>query len=110
MRSLRFVAFAAILGIFISYAPAGAQTITASLEGLVRDPSGAAIAGAQVQVTNTATNVLTRVTTDTSGRFLALSLPPGPYAVTVEAPGFKKMERSGIVLDVNQAARLDFNM
>jgi hypothetical protein len=90
--------------------PLFAQTITASLEGTVRDPSGAVITGAQVQVMNSATNVVTRVATDSAGRFLALSLAPGPYHVAVEAAGFKKLEQSGLVLQVNQSARVDWIM
>ena len=65
------------------------------------------IAGAQVEVTNTATNATTKLISDGSGQYLAPSLPPGPYAVIVSAVGFKKLERRGIELAVNQAARLD---
>ncbi len=110
MRSITFWAFASVVLVLATQMPGLPQTITASLEGVVKDPTGATIAGAQVQMTNTATNIATRLTTDSMGRFLAPSLPPGPYAVTVEAPGFKKAERSRIVLEVNQAARLDFTM
>jgi hypothetical protein len=90
--------------------PALSQTITASLGGAVKDPTGAVIAGAQIQVTNTATNVTARLSTDAMGEFLAPSLPPGQYTVIVSAAGFKKVDRSGIVLDVNQAARLELTM
>ncbi len=90
--------------------PVAAQTITASLEGLVHDPTGAMIAGAQVTVVNTATNVETHLTTGDTGQFLALSLSPGTYSIAIEAAGFKKVEESGIVLQVNQAARLEFKM
>ena len=87
--------------------PASPQLTTASLEGMVRDPTGAVISGARVQVTNTATNAAIELTTDSGGRFLAPSLPPGPYEITVQAAGFKKLQRSGIVLDVNQALSLE---
>src|SRR5579872_1998940 len=87
-----------------------AQVITASLEGIVTDASGAVIVGAKVQVINTATNLATSLVTDASGRFLAPSLQPGAYEVTVEAAGFKNERRTGIVLEVNQAARIEFAM
>lgn len=102
-------AWLAIL-VLVTALSASSQTITASLEGTVHDPSGAVVAGAQVQISQIATNVTTRLTTDGTGRFLAPSLPPGPYSVTVEASGFKKAERSGITLDVAQAVRVDVRM
>src|SRR5690242_465935 len=86
------------------------QTITASLEGVVTDPTGAVVTGAQVRIVNTETNVAADLVTDSAGRFLAPSLPAGLYDVTVEVAGFKKAERSGVRLQVNQAARLELVM
>jgi hypothetical protein len=94
-------------GLFV---PLFAQLTTASLEGIVRDPTGAVITGARVQVTNTATNVVTAAATDSTGRFLTPSLLPGTYQVVVQAAGFKKMERTGINLDVNQALSMELTM
>jgi hypothetical protein len=51
--------------------PLAAQITTASLQGIVRDSSGAVIPGAQVRVVDTGTNVATAVTTGNNGRFLA---------------------------------------
>jgi hypothetical protein len=90
--------------------PAFSQTITASLEGVIQDPSGAVVSDAHVQIIETTTNVSTHLTTDHAGRFLAPSLPPGPYSVFVDAPGFKRAERSGVVLQVNESARLEIRM
>ena len=90
--------------------PAAAQTITASLEGDVKDASSAAVPGAKVQVINTDTGVIARVETGPDGRFIAPSLPPGPYSVVVEATGFKKVDRSGMVLQVNQTARIEVTL
>jgi hypothetical protein len=91
-------------------APIFSQTITASLEGDVRDVSGAVVPAARVQVVNTDTGVVTRLTTGPDGRFIAPSLPPGPYSVMVEATGFKRADRTGIVLQVNQTARMEVTM
>lgn len=91
-------------------APAFCQTITASLEGTVRDATGAVVPGAKVEVTNVATNVTTPLSTGADGRFVAISLPPGTYKVAVTATGFKKAERTGIELRVNQAAQIDLQM
>ena len=87
---------------------ANAQRITAALAGTVRDSSAAVIPNAVVSVTNTGTQVTTKTHTDGTGQFVVSNLPPGPYSVTVDAPGFKRLVRSGLVLDVDQNAQVDF--
>ncbi len=86
------------------------QTITASLEGTASDPTGALIPGAKIQIRNTATGVVTNLQSGTDGRFVAVSLPAGNYSVTAEAAGFKRTERTGIVLEVNQKAVVDITL
>ncbi len=81
---------------------ASAQVITASLQGEVRDPSGAVVPGASVEIQDTATGEVTRVTTGTDGFFLAPSLPPGPYTVTIKARGFKTLVSNTLVLEVDE--------
>jgi len=109
MQQVKRIVVAVLLTLCLT-AVALSQTITASLEGNITDPTGAVIVDARVRIVNTATNVAASLKTDGVGRFLAPSLPPGPYAVTIEAVGFKKAERSGITLAVNQAARLDIRL
>src|SRR5256885_15597737 len=87
-----------------------AQGPGASVVGEVRDPSGAIVAAAKVTVRNVATNVARDTVTDNAGLFVARSLQPGSYEVSVETPGFKREVRSGIVLQVDQEARIDFNL
>ena len=87
-----------------------AQSITASLEGAITDPAGAAIPNAAVHITNTGTGVTTTLSTDNQGHYVAASLTPGPYRALVEATGFKRAGRQGIDLQVNQAARLDIRL
>ncbi len=88
-----------------------AQLVTASLQGVVRDPTGAVVPNAKVEITNTSTNVKTTATTNSEGFFIAPSLQPGgPYIVVVEASGFKKEERSGITLLVNQSASIEVQL
>jgi hypothetical protein len=104
----------AFLWMLIPLLAAGAafgQIVTASLEGTVLDPAGAAVPSAKVRVVNTSTNFEVRVTTGTDGRFSFPSLPPGgPYTVAVEAAGFSTEEQAGITLAVNQAARLEIHL
>src|SRR5580700_5801206 len=96
--------------LFFHAVAAIAQITTASLQGLVRDATGAVLPGVKVQVVNMDTNVATPLTTNSAGRFLAPSLPPGRYEVIVEAAGFKRLQREGILLDVDQAQELDLAM
>jgi hypothetical protein len=83
------------------------QGTSATIAGNVTDPSGAAVAGAKVIGTNLETNVARTVTTQPDGSYSLLFLPIGTYRVEVGAPGFKKFEQTGIVLDVNRNAKID---
>src|SRR5215813_4338879 len=72
-------------------APAVAQEFRGSVTGRVIDPSGASVPGAQVTVTNTATNVSHSVTTNEQGVYTVLYLADGRYNVIAEKAGFKKL-------------------
>jgi hypothetical protein len=87
------------------------QVSSASLEGIIQDPTGASVANAAIEVLNTSTGVKTSAKTNSEGRFFLASLPAGgPYSVFVEAAGFKKEERPGLVLQVSQAARIEITL
>ena len=86
-----------------------AQTHRASVRGTVTDPNSAVVAGANVQVINTETNESRTTTTDEDGSYAVSSLPPGPYTLTVERDGFKKLSRS-LSLQVNQELRLNASL
>lgn len=80
---------------------------TGLITGTVVDPSGAAIAGAQIQIINQATGDVTRnAVTDESGTFRALNVPPATYEIKISATGMKDMIRNGIVLDQEQTLGL----
>jgi hypothetical protein len=85
---------------------AQSQANTGTIEGIVNDPSGRAVAGAQVTVTNLGTNFTRASTTDAEGRFRGLLLPLGPYKVTVKAPNFGTLVREGLDLAVGQTISL----
>lgn len=88
---------------------ARAQT-QGEITGEVADSSGAVIPGATVIVTNEGTNVSRQVTTNNTGRYSFPSLNPGTYKLRVETPGFQAEERNGVLLQVQQVARLDFRL
>jgi hypothetical protein len=91
-----------IFALILSLAPvAFAQVNSASLTGQVVDPTGGAVAKAAVTAQNVATNLVQSTTTNEEGIYLISPLPPGPYTLTVEVPGFKKYVQAGIVLTVS---------
>lgn len=77
-----------------------AQTSTGTILGTVKDNTDAAIAGARVVVTNTATAARLEVQTSVDGSYTAPLLPPGGYTVKVTAQGFKVFEQTGIQLQI----------
>ena len=80
-----------VLLLLVAALPAHVQ-YTANIQGIVEDPSAAAIANAKVDVINLATQVAATTTSDASGNYRFLSLAPGTYKVTAEAQGFKRAE------------------
>src|SRR5262245_6916874 len=75
-----------------------AQT-SASLSGVVHDPNGGVVNGAKVTVSDPSKGLQLETTTNSEGVFTFSTLQPGTYSVTIEATGFKKVVKSGIVLN-----------
>src|SRR5215470_6712709 len=73
---------------------------TGSLSGIVQDSNGGAIAGAKVTVSDSTKGFQLETKTNSEGTFSFSTIPPGSYTVTVEATGFKKTIKSGIVLNI----------
>ncbi|MBI1764060.1 MAG: carboxypeptidase regulatory-like domain-containing protein [Acidobacteria bacterium] len=89
---------------------AQAQVTTGSILGTVKDNSGAAVKGAKVIVTEVGKSMATNYTTDEEGNYQAPFLIPGTYSVAVEAQGFKKGVTNNVVVQIDQKARIDFNL
>ena len=85
-----------------------AQVDTATVVGAVQDSSGAVVPGASVTATEVNTNTKTSTRTDTAGNYVLTPLRIGNYSVAVEAQGFKKETRAGVVLQVQDRVRVDF--
>jgi hypothetical protein len=94
-----------IVCVFSSFALA--QEFRGSISGRVTEASGAAVPGANVTITNVATNTTTTAITNESGNYLVLFLNPGQYEVTVEANGFKKIVRRGIEMRIGEKLAID---
>ncbi len=105
-RDWLFILLLLSLGVGI----ADAQVTTGTILGAVTDSTGAAVAGAQVTVTNVNRGTTQQYTTDQTGGYTAPFLVPGTYRVQVEKPGFKRETSGDTQLDVDQKARVDFSM
>lgn len=91
-------------------ASALAQTPTGEISGVVRDPSGAAVPGATVSLTNENTGLSRETSTNEDGIYAAALLPPGAYSASVQAAGFRVSERTGLELSALQSLRVDFSL
>jgi hypothetical protein len=89
---------------------AAAQSTNASVTGRIIDPSKAAVSGATITAIRADTNVRQHATTNDSGTYALTSLPPGPYRFEVEKTGFNKTIRPNVVLHVQDALTIDFEM
>lgn len=87
-----------------------AQFESATLTGVVTDPAGSVVPNAAVRAVNEATNIELSVVTNSEGRYVLPNLRPGSYQVIASAQGFKQFVSSGVVLQVNQAGRLDIQL
>jgi len=101
---------AVCLALALWLCPLRAQQTTATLLGTVVDPSGAAVPGASIKVTNVATNIKREATTDQAGNYSIPYLPAGNYQVTLTHEGFQAQQIESVTLQVEQAARLDFTL
>ena len=87
--------------------PGYCQETTGGMQGTVKDPSGAVVARATVVLSGTTLVGKKELITDSSGYYRFANLPPGTYSVTVTAPGFETLKRSGIVLEVGHVPTIE---
>jgi hypothetical protein len=90
--------------------PLVAQEVTASIRGVVVDPSGAGVAHATVTATQLETGLKRATESDTHGAYLLALLPIGHYRLECEAPNFRTYQQEGISLGVNQAANVPIQL
>jgi hypothetical protein len=99
-----------IASLFLCASVALSQDFRSTLQGTVTDPQGASVAKAQVALRNTVTGVERVIETGAEGDYLFQFVAPGQYQVTVKAPGFRTLARSGVELAVTQILRLDLQL
>jgi len=96
-----------VIFVFVTL-PLWAQESRGTIHGIVSDPSGALIPGAEVKVKNVDMGTVATATTNEAGQYEVPYLLPGIYDVTVQAQGFKAAVRRGIQLRVADRLELDF--
>ena len=96
------------LALAITFCAAGQAQTFGDINGIVTDSTDAVIAGAEVTVTNSQTNLARQGTTNADGNYTFPSLPPGIYNIRAEKTGFRTELRSAVELQVQQSARIDF--
>src|SRR5437868_174069 len=78
--------------------------------GRVIDPSGSAVPGSVITLTNTATNATRQGVTTADGFYTFTSVPPGIYSLKTEHTGFKTMNTANIEVQVQQTVRVDMTL
>lgn len=96
--------------LFLVSASILAQSPTATVNGQVRDTTGAALQGAEIQLVNELTNVKYVATTNNEGIYSIVSVPPGPYRIQVSKAGFKTIVQSAVTLSVLDARAINFEL
>lgn len=87
-----------------------AQSERGNITGLITDPSGAALAVAQVTVIHRDTNVPARAVVTSNGEYNVPNLTPGTYRIEVSAPGFKQFVQSNVVVSASSTVRADIQL
>ena len=108
--SLRGNLLVSVVAFLLATTCAWAQVGTTSVRGVITDKSGAVIASAKVTLINTGQAVTREATTNSTGEYEFVALPPGTYTVTVEMRGFRKFENKNVQLLVNLPSTLNVTL
>ncbi|MGA8154415.1 MAG: TonB-dependent receptor [Terriglobales bacterium] len=86
------------------------QAYFGTVSGELTDATGAVVAGAKVVLTDQKKGFTFTTTSDSSGRYLLRSVPPGTYSVSAESTGFSKTVQENVMVDVSQNATVNFKL
>src|SRR5499426_1751146 len=101
MKRITTIKFWTAPAIVIALAVVAFGQSDGSITGQVKDSNNSAVAGATVRIVNPANGVSRTMATEADGIFVAPQLPPGAYTISVEKQGFKKVEKSNVVLSTS---------
>src|SRR5882724_715831 len=111
MRGITVRCLSAFLFVFGLSCACFGQNVTGTIAGTISDSKGGVVPNGKVSVTNSDQQVVVRtLTSDDHGLYVAALLPVGRYSVAVEAAGFKKAVRTGIVLNVDDNVAVNFTL
>src|SRR6266705_2294445 len=108
MQTRKVVLFALVA--VMALGVAWGQGLTGTISGIVKDPNGAAVPNAAVTARNAGTNAEATAKSDAEGYYRIANLMPGNYVVSVEAAGFRRMDRPPQLLTVSANLRVDFGL
>jgi hypothetical protein len=106
MQPARWFPTIVLLLTLAASAAAQSQITTGVIDGIVVDASGGVLPGVDVEIRNVDTNLVRSLTTDRTGRFVALQLPPGRYSVSLTLSGFATLRQENVVVTVGETVRL----
>ena len=89
---------------------AWAQLYTSTVSGVITDPTGAVIPNTQAKLVDEQKGFSFTATSDSTGRYLFRSVPPGSYKLTILAEGFQPQEQTGLKVDINQNVTVNFSL
>jgi hypothetical protein len=104
---MRVRSFAALMIALLLALPAAAQEQRGSIEGIVKDSSGALLPGVSIEARSTSGGVLT-TTSDTTGAFRFASVAPGTYVLTANLQGFAPGKVENVIVGLGQIKKVDF--
>ncbi|MGH9352115.1 MAG: carboxypeptidase regulatory-like domain-containing protein [Terriglobia bacterium] len=107
------IAYRVALVLLVAFTPTlvRAQAVaSAQIHGVVSDPSGAVIPGAQVRAIETNTEQVRTTVSNGNGAYMFPNLPVGPYRLEVSSPGFEAYAQSGIVLQVDNNVQINVTL
>ena len=99
-----------LVGCLLFSLVAVAQETTGGIQGVVKDPTGAVIAKADVEVTSPAMIGKKVLQTDASGYYHFINLPPGDYTLTANAAGFRPFRQTGVGIQVGHLPTIDITL
>lgn len=99
-----------LLVTMLAWVPVFGQRTSASVSGVVTDPSGAVVPGARITVFQVSTGTQTIGRTDSGGFYVISNLQPATYELRVEKAGFQGFRQTGVTLQVGQAATIDVKL
>ena len=109
MTPLKYL-IAVLMAFLLMAGAAGAQVNLGTITGIVTDPTGGVVPGAAITITNTATGVTNKVTTNESGVFTVPLLPPSTYTLVAVKEKFKTFTQSDILVQVGATVRADVSL